>query len=109
LGCGSPTLEDYREEGQSVLRSIIHDLHTIKTKQDLVNAVPKLNQQFNRLVDIMLEAEHLRTPETPVKNDFYVSDELRTELLRIYQLPDGRELIEQCQAGALIRLEKGLR
>ncbi len=110
FSCGSPSLEDYREEGQGVIRSLVHDLKQIKTRNDLVAAVPKLQSEFERLVDVMIAAEAFRSEKGLSKEvelgDTQVSGELRTELLRLYQLPNGRELIEQCQEGALAKLEK---
>lgn len=92
------------------MRSLVHDLRTIKTKQDLINISPKLEQRFNELVDVMLKAEQLRAEMGNSFNnqDFALSDELRVELLRIYQLPDGRELIERSQSSSLKKLEKSL-
>lgn len=110
LSCGSPTLENYREEGQGVLRSLVNDLRRVKTRQDLVSAAPKLQERFNHLVDIIILAEDFRAKNGDSQEislgDYYLSDDLRAELIRIYQLPDGRELIEQCQEEALERLEK---
>ena len=58
----------------------------------------------------MMEAEQYSEEHPDSKEiglgDLYLSDDLRAEFLRIYQLPDGRELLEQCQEEALTRLEK---
>lgn len=112
ISCGKPTLEDYREEGQSVLRSLVNDLRSVRTRQDLVVAVPALQKHFDRLAAIMIEAEQLRLEHGDMRDihvgEPHISDDLRAELTRIYQLPDGRELIEQCQEGAFMKLECNL-
>lgn len=111
FSCSSPSPDDYREEGQGIVRSLVHDLQKVRTRQDLIAAVPKLQMQFERLVDVIIAAEQhcdSKGAASEAFGDHLLSDELRTELLRVYQLPEGCELIEKCQEGAFTRLEKAL-
>ncbi len=109
--CGSHSLEDFREEGESITRSLIKELQTIRTRDDLVQIAPRLQKLFDRLVDTIVTAREfldkypkLEIEEFSQKNHD-LSDQLRIELNRIYCIEGGRELIEKCQESALHRLD----
>lgn len=108
-GC-SHTLDDYHEEGQGVIRSLIQELQAIYTHQQLLEASAKLQNDFDRLVDIMIAARQLSLnkvdhTENETKNRYDLSDQLRIELNRIYQIEGGRQIIEKLQERALFRLD----
>lgn len=110
-GCGSSSLEDFEEEGEGVIRSLIQDLKVIYTREQLLAASGGLQRHFERLVTIMIAAEefnlsHLKLDKGKnVQLNHDLSDQLRVELNRLYRLEGGQQIIERCQEKALHRLD----
>lgn len=110
ISCSSRTLEDYRDEGEGVVRALAAELKKIRTRDDLLVHAPRLKQLFDSLVDIIIEAEAYQNahPEAELvlhhKRDQSASDQLRIELNRVLHLEGGREVIEKVQEEALSRL-----
>jgi len=109
--CGSHSLDDFQEEGEGVIRSIIQELKTIHTRGELSIASTTLQRQFDRLVSIMIAAEEFGFSNQEVdkggelRPNHELSDQLRVELNRLYHLEGGRQMIEKCQEKALYRLD----
>lgn len=109
--CGPRSLEDYREEGEGITRSLIKELAAIRSRDELLQASPVLKKQFERLVDVMIAARdyYEKHPKIDLlelaKTNHELSDQLRSELNRLYVLEGGREIIEKCQEAALHRLD----
>lgn len=109
--CGSRSYEDFREEGESITRSLIKELREIRTREDLLSTAPKLEKLFLKLAEVMIQARHFQqmnphqsTPALSAK-DHALSDQLRTELNRVYRMEGGREVIEKCQEKALKKMK----
>lgn len=109
--CGSQSFDDFREEGEGVTRSMITEFKGIQTRQQLIEAKPKLCKLFDKLVDVMIASHDYRNkhpeaePSATAKSQI-LSDQLRTELNRVYgSIEGGREIIEKCQEPALHRLD----
>lgn len=111
ISCSSRTLDDYRDEGEGIVRALTAELKKIRTRDDLLVHAPRLKQLFGSLVDIIIEAESYKKahPEAELvshhKRDQSASDQLRIELNRVLHLEGGREVIEKVQEEALRRLE----
>lgn len=109
-GCGSRSLEDFREEGEQTTRILVAELSQIHTKRELIEASPKLKHLFNRLAATMLAAREFQKthPDSEridlQERDLQLSDQLREELNRLYQLDGGREIIEKCEEDAVKQL-----
>lgn len=110
-GCKSLTLEDFREEGEGVTRSLIQTLQTIHNRDQLLAASERIEYLFDRLVSVMIEAATFydSLPEEEkgetLRSSYDLSDPLRLELNRLYRLEAGRTLIEKCQERPLQRLD----
>lgn len=108
--CGSSSLEDFREDGKKVSDSLIAEFKLVHSRDELLQAGPKLKQSFNQLVDIIIAANEYK--DTHPFFEVAELDELerkrslqlKSELARICQLEGGRELLEKCQEEALSRL-----
>jgi hypothetical protein len=112
LGACSPnSLEDFRYEGEAKSRALASDLKKIHTREELLKAVPVLKKRFNSLVDLMIEAlefQQAHPEEAEMDADIRghaASDALRVELERIYALEGGRQVIENAEREALLRLD----
>lgn len=109
-GCGSRSLEDFREEGNQATDSLVAELRQIQTRRDLIEAAPKLKQSFNRLAALMVAAREFQKTHPDheklelQEKDHALSEQLRAELNRLYEIEGGREIIEKYQEEALRRL-----
>lgn len=104
LSYNPKTLEDFKEEGKGITRTLIRDLQKIRTRDRLINSAKNLQELFNQLAEVMRGAQefHSRHPGeiTLMKGDHELSDMLRIELERIYRIEGGRQIIEKCQENA---------
>lgn len=111
LSCNLQSLDDFREEGHSITRSLTQELKHIRARDELIASSGRLKQLFNELTDVMIAAKEYqaRHPSAEVHEfsqaDHIASDQLREELNRIYRLDGAREIIEKCQEEALMRLD----
>ena len=109
--CGHRSLEGFQEEGEGIIRSLIQELQGVHNRQELLGSSVRLQQQFERLVCVMIAAqEFYKThPESDkiglLAKSSDLSDQLRAELNRIYRLDGGRQIIEKCQEKAWFRLD----
>ncbi len=106
ISCGPRSLDDFQEEGEGVIRSLVQELKSIHKRDQLLAACPKLQRYFDRLAMIMIEAEEYQKKHGEKENgqnqlNHELSDQLRVELNRIYEIEGGRQIMEKCQ-------EKGL-
>ena len=111
FSCGKSTLEDYREEGRSVTKELIQELKKIRNKDQLLVSAAKLQKLFDQMVDVMIAAQnqklelHKQEGLELTKEDHDLSDSLRFELNRVYNIEGGKAIIEKTQEKALNRLE----
>lgn len=102
IGCQSSSYEDFREKGQSKTRSLIADLKSIRTKDQLIERRDKLERHFMELEELMRQVAHYRQKSeekiAPYSAaDSELSDRLRMEILRIYRMEGGKETIDACR------------
>jgi hypothetical protein len=111
LSCSPQSIDEFQEEGEGIVRSLIHDLQEITTQEELLAASNQLQSNFNRLVSVMIAAEeHVKA--FPEQNQLCatgynreLNEQLRLELHRIYKIKGGKKLIEKTQEKALHRLD----
>jgi len=109
-GCSQSSLDDYREEGVVITYSLIKELHKIKNRQQLLESSAKLEGLFNELVDVMIAAQEFKQKnmtgeESHHKVHLEISDGLRIELTRLYQIEGSRQIIEKYEEHAMQRLD----
>jgi hypothetical protein len=109
IGCTPHSLEEFEEEGEGVMRALIEELQAIHNREQLLAASGRLQKQFDRLVDIMIAAKEFSRSHPDLEKEESIqhelSDQLRIELNRLYQLEGGRQIIEKSQEKALHRLD----
>lgn len=111
-GCGPRSLDDFEEEGEGVMRSLIEELRNIHSRNQLIASSGRLKRHYDRLVDIMIAAQNFRDNHPGLDKGVFsgpnheLSDQLRIELNRIYQIEGGRQIIEKCEQNALNRLSR---
>lgn len=110
--CGSRSLDDFEEEGEGVVRSLVQELQSIHSRDQLLASTGKLKRLFDRLADVMTAAEEYRNSHPELDQSEFIrlnhelSDQLRIELNRLYKLEGGCQIIEKCQENALHKLSK---
>ncbi len=105
-------MDDFREEGEAISRSITKELLAIHSRNELLAAAPRLKVLYGRLVDVMIRSRTFQANQVvgsealvSLSHDSQVSDALRTELNRIYRIEGAFEIMEKCQEDALHRLD----
>ncbi len=109
-GCQPTTLEDFQCEGSSVMRFLLQDLRKIEDREDLSRMEPILKKDFEKLVELIIQARvfQQRNPEveSPFQNiNATLNLSLIEELKRIYDIEGGRECVERSQREAMLRLD----
>lgn len=105
--CTPSSLEDCQQESKKICRTIVEELKSVQTREDLSKKEPKLTTLFNELVDLLILAqEHQPTQSMECTPFFNPYDEpLLLQMKRMYQIEGGREIIERAQKEALILLD----
>jgi hypothetical protein len=101
-------LEEFREEGEAIARSIAKELQQIHSRNELIASSGRLQSLFNSLVKVAIAArnfQELHPRSSLPKGDLTTSDQMRAELNRIYQIDGCREILEKCQEEALHSLD----
>lgn len=107
-GCSSYSLDDFRDEGDSITKALITEFQHIRTKDELIDHSIRLRQLFDDLVDVMIRAAEFRKEHPHAflsLRESTLSDQLRTEMNRILSIEGTREFMEKIQETALSRLE----
>lgn len=103
LGCQASSYDDFREKGRAKTRSLISELRSIRTKDQLFEHQNELMHSFNALallLERVQEYQKLHPKDAPApltEIDRELSDQLRVEILRIQRLDGGREILNKCR------------
>ncbi len=87
---------------------MIQLLQEIHDTRELTQSVPSLKNHFEKMVDVIILARAYQTlhPDEVVEPiDPILQQALKDELMRIYSLEGGREIVEKAGHEALIRLD----
>lgn len=101
--CQSGSYDKFKEKGNSKSRSLIDELKMVRTKDQLVERRHFLRRSFDDLASLNEQAKSyaLNHPSEPLPildpESKELSDQLKAELLRVYRLDGGREIIDECR------------
>ncbi len=108
--CSPATWGEFRLEGEAETRKFAAELRQIETKEELQKALPKIKKRFNKIGGLLIKINDLQRKIPPQKAEpSLASDELFTQIARLYEIPGGKELIESCQGEAVRKLDKAVR
>lgn len=104
--------EEIREDGQSVMRSLVKEFKAVKSRDELMEKEEKIKILFDKFVKVLVEAKiyldrHDEALEFKWK-DHELSDELKSEINRLYRIEGCKEIIEKCEREALTRQKEAL-
>lgn len=108
--CQPSSLDDFSHEGAACTRALIKDLQEIQEREDLGKIEPRLKKQFEKLVDIMVQArlyqqKHLEEEIAFSIVNVSLSQDLLAEIERVYSIEGGKEVVERAQREAMLRLD----
>lgn len=101
--CQNSSYSRIKEKGQSKSKSLVDELKMIRTKDQLVERRHFLRRYFDDLADLNDQAKSyaLNHPSESVPlldlESKELSDQLKAELLRVYRLDGGVEIIDECR------------
>ena len=111
FSCSPQTLNDFKYEGEAISKMLVDELKQIRSRDDLIEHASKLQELFDSLVDVIIQAREfkLKHPQASLENGSHkeqsASDQLRFELNRVLHMEGGREVIEKAQEASLNRLD----
>lgn len=109
FACSPQTYEDFQMEAERIDAKILHDLKEVHTKQDLLARTSHLKKNYKKMAKLIaLFDEYLQSHEMPSqqKEPSSTSQQLCHELLRIYEIPGAKEVLQRIQQEALYYLPK---
>lgn len=86
-----------------ILKELLFQLDNIHTINELLDRELILQRQFEKLVDLIIEAKKLQIDKTDNEE---LSNSLQKSMERIYQIDGGQEIMEHLQCNALQRLDR---
>ena len=104
VSCSPSTLSEWRVEGVSVVRDLVEELEQVATLVDLERRKASIKKKYNRLVQIMIEAEKY-DEEDALRPFSFFSNALRDQYVRIYQIDGGKEFLFEVQKEGLHKLD----
>lgn len=103
LSSCAPSEKTLRSRAENKKIALLSIIKKIETKEDLILAGPKIEKQMGALVDLMIELHKIRASEIP---ETEASFQLQAELKRIYRMEGSRQLMEEYERPALIKLHQ---
>ena len=107
--CSPSSSREYQLEGEDIAKAILKRLERVQSAGDLVREGPKLKKDYAKLVQVMIAAreyqERCPLEEVALQPRMEVSDALKREFMRVYQLEGCHELMEALQRESLHKLD----
>lgn len=104
--------EEIRDEGQSIMRSLIKEFKSVKSRDELMEKEERVKALFEKFVKVLAEAKiYLEKHDEALEfkwKDHELSDELKMEINRLYRIEGCKEIIEKCESEALARQKEVL-
>jgi hypothetical protein len=107
--CAPNSYEDFRKEGEARCRRLVHLLEKIECREDLIKAEADLKKEFTKVVEIIIEARTYQQDhpdkEMIILEENPLNEALKEQMMRIYHIEGGREILERAQRESLLRLD----
>ncbi|HEV7737161.1 MAG TPA: hypothetical protein VGO47_07295 [Chlamydiales bacterium] len=104
VSCGSPSVKDLRAEGEGETRKLAGLLRDIETREQLQKKIGKIQQCYAKIADLMIQLREMSEGLAGDEEASEFSDALFIELVRLYEMPGCRRLLEAAQEGAIEKL-----
>lgn len=103
LFCSYSSSGYIQKKSIKILKELLFQLDNIHTINELLDKELILQRQFEKMVDLIIEAKKLQIER--IDNE-ELSNALQKSMQRIYQIDGGQEIIEHLQCSALQRLDR---
>lgn len=109
-GCSPSSICEYRTEGEEPIKRLIYELSQIETVGQLEAREGRLKKCFSSLVDLMIAAKKFQAKRHDEGGEvtfwqLELSEALRREMIRIYEIEGCSELMEEIERDALHKLD----
>ncbi len=109
-GCSPSSLSEYRTEGEGHIKKLVEELAEIESVSQLEAKQVKLKKRFTAMVDLMIAAKkfqlkHAEDGQEITPWQLEMSNALKRELIRIYQLEGCAEKFEEIERDTMHRLD----
>ena len=108
--CSPSSGEEWKLEGESISKKLVVELEQVESLQDLELRSSKIKKYFYKLTDLAVAAKQyqIRHPDAFEEESYsmHISDILKSELMRIYQIEGASEIIENLQRESLHKLDQ---
>lgn len=107
--CSPGSIREYQIEGEDVAKNIIKILEKVESPQDVERDSLKLKKEYAALVKIVIDARKYQQNHPgeevrgPISSE--VSDKLKKEFIRIYQIEGCQDVMEALQRESLHKLD----
>lgn len=108
ISCSPASPDEFANESERIQKELVRQLRDVETLDDIAKRGPKIRSLSFELVELMKKADvyYKKTHQEIVPRDLPITEVLRSEMKRIYQLDGGREMIEKYQREALFLLDE---
>lgn len=108
--CAPTSLSEYRAEGEGQIKKLLEELAQIESVSQLENKEIRLKKRFSTIADLMIAAKkfqikHPEDIEEVTTWQVEVSEALKNELKRLYEIEGCAEKIEEIQRDSLHKLD----
>ena len=109
-GCSPTSLSEYRAEGEGYIKKLIEELIEIDSVSQLEEKEIRLKKRFSAITDLMIAAKKYQIKHP---NDIgelttwqlEMSDALKKEMIRLYQIDGCASKLEEIQRDSLHKLD----
>ncbi len=109
VACSPSSIEEFQFEGENIAKRLLKQLEKVHSVSDLKREGPKLKKEYAHLARLMIAAKKFQNShpneEEPGLEGLEVSEDLKKEFIRIYQLEGCLELMEELQRESLHKLD----
>lgn len=112
-GCSPESFDDFQREGERFSRQMCEELSEVKTREELIAHLPRIQKLYGELAELLIEARSYQltqSSEGSIPSSFGyrngASEQLLEALERIYQIEGGRGIMEKAQQDAAERLAR---
>ena len=108
--CAPTSLSEYRAEGEGQIKKLLEELTHIDSISQLESKEVRLKKRFSAIADLMIAAKKFQMKHPDEAEDvttwqIEVSEALKQELTRLYEIQGCAEKIEEIQRDSLHKLD----
>ncbi|MDN3504784.1 MAG: hypothetical protein P0S95_04325 [Rhabdochlamydiaceae bacterium] len=108
--CSVSNLQVYQKEGSKEAKALIKLLELVNCKEDMAELAPKIKKRVEKLTHLMIEAKKYklshRESEEKLLISVEISNELKQQMLRIYQINGVEKMMHDLQRYSLHKLDE---